>query len=100
MRRIISTGFTALLSSLVQIDNGAAMMNGLLHLNDHEEIQGVSVVGYLGLHIESRLAYKKHIDYLADKFWGRIHLAISVTGRRSHLSLENKVILYIKFCAQ
>ncbi|GFY09819.1 uncharacterized protein TNCV_3697811 [Trichonephila clavipes] len=49
---------------------------------------------YLGLHIDSRLTFKKHIDYLAQKFWGRIHLAISLVGRRSHLSLENKVILY------
>ncbi|GFV05544.1 hypothetical protein TNCV_227551 [Trichonephila clavipes] len=29
----------------------------------------------------------------AEKFWGRIHLAISLVGR-SPLSLENKVILY------
>ncbi|GFS97536.1 uncharacterized protein TNCV_4263051 [Trichonephila clavipes] len=29
-----------------------------------------------------------------EKFWGRIHLAISLIGRRSPLSLENKVILY------
>ncbi|GFV43650.1 RNA-directed DNA polymerase from mobile element jockey [Trichonephila clavipes] len=47
-----------------------------------------------GLHIDSRLTFKKHIDYLAEKFWGRIHLAISLVGRRSLLSLENKVILY------
>ncbi|GFW79405.1 transposable element Tc3 transposase [Trichonephila clavipes] len=31
---------------------------------------------------------------IAEIFWGRIHLAISLTGRRSPLSLENKVILY------
>ncbi|GFV95892.1 gamma-glutamylaminecyclotransferase [Trichonephila clavipes] len=37
------------------------------------------------------LTFKKHIDYLAEKFWGRIHLAISLVGRRSPLSLENKV---------
>ncbi|GFU00537.1 hypothetical protein TNCV_2653141 [Trichonephila clavipes] len=30
----------------------------------------------------------------SDKFWGRIHLAISLVGRRSPLSLDNKVILY------
>ncbi|GFX46161.1 RNA-directed DNA polymerase from mobile element jockey [Trichonephila clavipes] len=58
-----------------------------------DNIQWVSVVKYLGLHIDSRLTFKKHIDYLAEKFWGRIHLAISLIGRRS-LSLENKVILY------
>ncbi|GFW35121.1 RNA-directed DNA polymerase from mobile element jockey [Trichonephila clavipes] len=50
-----------------------------------DNIQWVSVVRYLGLHINSHLTYKKHIDYLSEKFWGRIHLAIS---------LENKVILY------
>ncbi|GFX28825.1 RNA-directed DNA polymerase from mobile element jockey [Trichonephila clavipes] len=64
----------------------------LTHLDDN--IQLVSVLKYLGLHIDSRLTFKKHIDYLAEKFWGRIHLAISLFGRRSPLSLENKVILY------
>ncbi|GFV26954.1 RNA-directed DNA polymerase from mobile element jockey [Trichonephila clavipes] len=57
-------------------------------------IQWVPVVRYLGLHLDSRLTYKKHIDYLSDKFWGRIALAISLIGRSSPLSLENKVILY------
>ncbi|GFV37961.1 RNA-directed DNA polymerase from mobile element jockey [Trichonephila clavipes] len=57
-------------------------------------IQWVSVVRYLGLHIDSRLTYKKHIDYLSEKFCGRINLAISLVGRNSPLSLENKVILY------
>ncbi|GFU68240.1 RNA-directed DNA polymerase from mobile element jockey [Trichonephila clavipes] len=59
-----------------------------------DNIQWVSVVKYLGLHIDSRLTFKKHIDYLSEKFWGRISLAISLIGRRSPLSLENKVILY------
>ncbi|GFY08637.1 RNA-directed DNA polymerase from mobile element jockey [Trichonephila clavipes] len=57
-------------------------------------IQWVPVVRYLGLHINSRLTFKKHIDYLSDKFWGIIALAISLIGRSSPLSLENKVILY------
>ncbi|GFX50123.1 RNA-directed DNA polymerase from mobile element jockey [Trichonephila clavipes] len=57
-------------------------------------IHWVPVVRYLGLHIDSRLTYKKHIDYLSDKFWSRIALAISLIGRSSPLSLENKVILY------
>ncbi|GFW20106.1 RNA-directed DNA polymerase from mobile element jockey [Trichonephila clavipes] len=59
-----------------------------------DNIQWVPVVKYLGLHIDSRLTFKKHIDYLSEKFWGRISLAISLVGRRSPLSLENKVILY------
>ncbi|GFY22620.1 RNA-directed DNA polymerase from mobile element jockey [Trichonephila clavipes] len=59
-----------------------------------DNIQWFSVVKYLGLHIDSRLTFKKHIDYLAEKFWGRILLAISLIGRRSPLSLENNVILY------
>ncbi|GFV37965.1 integrase catalytic domain-containing protein [Trichonephila clavipes] len=57
-------------------------------------IQWTPVVRYLGLHIDSRLTFKKHTDYLSDKFWGRIALAISLIGRSSSLSLENKVILY------
>ncbi|GFX90806.1 RNA-directed DNA polymerase from mobile element jockey [Trichonephila clavipes] len=59
-----------------------------------DNIQWVSVARYLGLHMDSRLTYKKHIDYLSEKFWGRIHLAISLVVRNSPLSLENKVILY------
>ncbi|GFY05460.1 RNA-directed DNA polymerase from mobile element jockey [Trichonephila clavipes] len=59
-----------------------------------DNIHWVPVVRYLGLHIDSRLTYKKHINYLSDKFWGRIALAISLIGRSSPLSLENKVILY------
>ncbi|GFU91770.1 RNA-directed DNA polymerase from mobile element jockey [Trichonephila clavipes] len=43
-----------------------------------DNIQWVPVVRYLGLHIDSRLTYKNHIDYLSDKFWGRIALAISL----------------------
>ncbi|GFX32158.1 RNA-directed DNA polymerase from mobile element jockey [Trichonephila clavipes] len=59
-----------------------------------DDIQWVPVVRYLGLYIDSRLTYKNHIDYLSDKFWGRIALAISLIGRSSPLSLENKVVLY------
>ncbi|GFX71000.1 RNA-directed DNA polymerase from mobile element jockey [Trichonephila clavipes] len=59
-----------------------------------DNIQWVPVVKYLGLHIDSRLTFKKHFDYQSEKFWGRISLAISLVGRRSPLSLENKVILY------
>ncbi|GFX47475.1 RNA-directed DNA polymerase from mobile element jockey [Trichonephila clavipes] len=59
-----------------------------------DNIQWVPVIRYLGLYIDSRLTYKNHIGYLSDKFWGRIALAISLIGRSSPLSLENKVILY------
>ncbi|GFX59987.1 putative RNA-directed DNA polymerase from transposon BS [Trichonephila clavipes] len=62
-----------------------------------DNIQWVSVVKYLGLHIDSRLNFKKHIDYLAEKFWGRIHLAIFLIGRsRSHMKkiqvIQNKIL--------
>ncbi|GFU21191.1 RNA-directed DNA polymerase from mobile element jockey [Trichonephila clavipes] len=59
-----------------------------------DNILWVPVVRYLGLYLDSRLTYKNHIDYLSNKFWGRIALAISLIGRSSPLSLENKVILY------
>ncbi|GFV49503.1 RNA-directed DNA polymerase from mobile element jockey [Trichonephila clavipes] len=48
---------------------------------------------FLGLHMDSRLTYKKHIDYFSEKFWGKINLAISLIGRKSPVSIENKVIL-------
>ncbi|GFY15054.1 RNA-directed DNA polymerase from mobile element jockey [Trichonephila clavipes] len=53
-----------------------------------DNIHWVPVDRYVGLHIDSRLTYKKHIDYLSDKFWGRIALVISLIGRNSPLSLE------------
>ncbi|GFV41019.1 probable RNA-directed DNA polymerase from transposon X-element [Trichonephila clavipes] len=57
-------------------------------------IQWVPVVKYLGLHIDSRLTFKKHIDYLSEKFWVEFLWPSPLVGRRSPLSLENKVILY------
>ncbi|GFV81905.1 probable RNA-directed DNA polymerase from transposon X-element [Trichonephila clavipes] len=81
------------LHQLIRVTNGVIDPPLQLTLFD-DNIQWVSVVKYLGLHIDSRLTFKKHIDYLAEKFWGRISLAIFLIGRRSPLSLENKVILY------
>ncbi|GFW58799.1 RNA-directed DNA polymerase from mobile element jockey [Trichonephila clavipes] len=76
-------------------ENGGEVIDPPFQLTLFDDnIQWVSVVKYLGLHIDSRLTFKKHIDSLAEKLWGRIHLAISFVGRRSPLSLENKVILY------
>ncbi|GFV88614.1 RNA-directed DNA polymerase from mobile element jockey [Trichonephila clavipes] len=54
-----------------------------------DNIQWVSVVRYLGLHMDSRLTYKKHIDCLSENSGGEF-----ILRRNSPLSLENKVILY------
>ncbi|GFW52357.1 RNA-directed DNA polymerase from mobile element jockey [Trichonephila clavipes] len=58
-----------------------------------DNIQWVSVVRYLGLHMDSRLTYKKHIDCLSENS-GENSFSYLLVGRNSPLSLENKVILY------
>ncbi|GFW53384.1 RNA-directed DNA polymerase from mobile element jockey [Trichonephila clavipes] len=59
-----------------------------------EDIEWVNVVRYLGLFLDSSLTYRQHTKYICDKFWTKIHLSISLIGRRSPLSLKNKVLLY------
>ncbi|GFS80339.1 probable RNA-directed DNA polymerase from transposon X-element [Trichonephila clavipes] len=91
----VSTFLFADDSAVLSQGNGGGVIDTPFQLTlFDDDIQWVSVVKYLGLHIDSRLTFKKHIDQLAEKFWGRIHLAISLIGRRSLLSLEYKVILY------
>ncbi|GFW70579.1 probable RNA-directed DNA polymerase from transposon BS [Trichonephila clavipes] len=63
-----------------------------------DNILWVPVVRYLGLYLDSRLTYKNHIDYLSNKFWGRIALAISLIGRSSPLKI--KLYCTSKFCVQ
>ncbi|GFU16062.1 RNA-directed DNA polymerase from mobile element jockey [Trichonephila clavipes] len=59
-----------------------------------EDIEWVNVVRYLGLFLDSSLTYRQHTKYICDKFWTKIHLSSSLIGRRSPLSLKNKVLLY------
>ncbi|GFV40387.1 RNA-directed DNA polymerase from mobile element jockey [Trichonephila clavipes] len=65
-----------------------------------DNILWVPVVRYLGLYLDSRLTYKNHIDYLSDKFWGRIALAISLIGRSLLSPLKIKLYCTSKFCVQ
>ncbi|GFT18757.1 RNA-directed DNA polymerase from mobile element jockey [Trichonephila clavipes] len=89
-------GFNELPPSSFKLKSGS--FGVLRHLTSHKASylnRGKHTVGFGGEisgPTHSRLTFKKH--YLADKFWGRIHLAISLVGRRSPLSLDNKVILY------
>ncbi|GFW76883.1 RNA-directed DNA polymerase from mobile element jockey [Trichonephila clavipes] len=71
--------------------HGRSKIPNTLYLFD-EEIEWVNVVRYLGLFLDSPLTYRQHTKYICDKFWTKIHLSISLIGRRSPLS--HKVLLY------
>ncbi|GFX54646.1 uncharacterized protein TNCV_793321 [Trichonephila clavipes] len=64
-----------------------------------DNIHWVPVVRYLGLHIDSRLTFKKHIDYLSDKFWGRIATGISAKAGSSFVppAVASKFLLADSF---
>ncbi|GBN30816.1 putative RNA-directed DNA polymerase from transposon X-element [Araneus ventricosus] len=66
---------------------------GNLELFD-EPIEWVTEVKYLGLIIDNKLTFRQHISYLKEKFWAKIYLCFPLIGRRSSLSLENKLILF------
>ncbi|GFU04611.1 putative RNA-directed DNA polymerase from transposon X-element [Trichonephila clavipes] len=49
---------------------------------------------YLGIIFDSHLTWKQHILYVRDKFWKIMFKLYPLIGRNSHLSIENKVLLY------
>ncbi|GFU56677.1 probable RNA-directed DNA polymerase from transposon X-element [Trichonephila clavipes] len=49
---------------------------------------------YLGIIFDTRLTWKKHIQYTRDKFRKIMFKLYPLIGRNSHLSRENKVLLY------
>ncbi|GFW03420.1 RNA-directed DNA polymerase from mobile element jockey [Trichonephila clavipes] len=73
--------------------HGHSKIPKTLYLFD-EQLEWVNVVPYLGLFLDSSFTYRQHTKYICDKFWNKIHLSISLVGRRSPLSLRNKVLLY------
>ncbi|GBN11977.1 hypothetical protein AVEN_214640-1 [Araneus ventricosus] len=59
-----------------------------------EELSSDKEVKYLGLILDSRLTFRSHIKYNTDKFWAKVHVIIPLTGKKSPLSLNNKVLLF------
>ncbi|GBN65883.1 RNA-directed DNA polymerase from mobile element jockey [Araneus ventricosus] len=64
-----------------------------LHLFD-EQLTWEPQVKYLGLILDNKLAFRQHTKYNSDKFWNKVHLIIPLIGRRTCLSLSNKVLLF------
>ena len=59
-----------------------------------EKIPWVSETRYLGLILDERLTWKPHIEHVRNKALGGMAALRPITGRRSKLSLKNKVLLY------
>ncbi|GBO45706.1 putative RNA-directed DNA polymerase from transposon X-element, partial [Araneus ventricosus] len=59
-----------------------------------EELSWDKEVKYLGLILDSKLTFHSHIKYNTDKFWAKVHVIIPLIGRKSPLSLNNKVLLF------
>ncbi|GFT28704.1 probable RNA-directed DNA polymerase from transposon X-element [Trichonephila clavipes] len=49
---------------------------------------------YLGIIFDTHLTWKEHIHYTRDKFRKIMFKLYPLIGRNSHLSIENKVLLY------
>ncbi|GFU21102.1 RNA-directed DNA polymerase from mobile element jockey [Trichonephila clavipes] len=49
---------------------------------------------YLGIIFDTHLTWKQHILYVRDKFRKIMFKLYPLIGRNSHLSIENKVLLY------
>ncbi|GBN95689.1 RNA-directed DNA polymerase from mobile element jockey [Araneus ventricosus] len=58
-----------------------------------EELSWDKEVKYLGLILDSKLTFHSQIKYNTDKFWAKVHVIIPLIGRKSPLSLNNKVLL-------
>jgi hypothetical protein len=59
-----------------------------------ETIPWVSETRYLGLVLDDKLTWKPHIEHVRAKAIGGMAALRPITGRRSKLSLKNKVLLY------
>ncbi|GBM41653.1 RNA-directed DNA polymerase from mobile element jockey [Araneus ventricosus] len=59
-----------------------------------EDLTWDKEVKYLGLILDDKLTFRSHLKYNTEKFWAKVHLLIPLIGRRSPLTLENKLLLF------
>lgn len=67
--------------------------------DDHLTIEGKriewkSVIKYLGVHIDTKLTFKQHIENTISKVEKIMKILYSIINRRSKLNLNTKVLLY------
>ncbi|GBM50387.1 putative RNA-directed DNA polymerase from transposon BS [Araneus ventricosus] len=60
----------------------------------NEDLTWDKEVKYLGLILDVKLTFRSHLKYNTEKFWAKVHLLIPLIGRRSSLTLENKLLLF------
>ncbi|GBN07488.1 hypothetical protein AVEN_161195-1 [Araneus ventricosus] len=68
--------------------------NILQSLTFFEELSWDKEAKYLGFILDSKLTFRSRIKYKTDKFWAKDHVSIPFIGRKSPLSLNNKVLLF------
>ncbi|GFX42371.1 probable RNA-directed DNA polymerase from transposon BS [Trichonephila clavipes] len=54
-------------------------------------------VKYLGLILNDNLTYKPHFDETTKKFWRKFYSLIDILGRKSKLSLKNRLFVYKQY---
>ncbi|GBO40428.1 RNA-directed DNA polymerase from mobile element jockey, partial [Araneus ventricosus] len=59
-----------------------------------EDLTWDKEVKYLGLILDDKLTFRSHLKYNTEKFRAKVHLLIPLIGRRSPLTLENKLLLF------
>ncbi|GBM35214.1 RNA-directed DNA polymerase from mobile element jockey [Araneus ventricosus] len=59
-----------------------------------KELSWENQVKYLGLIFHSKLTFRQHSKYNNDKFWSKVHRILPLVALHSHLSFNNKVLLF------
>jgi len=59
-----------------------------------EHIPQEEAAKYLGLHLDHRLTWQKHIFTKRKQLGLKLHCMYWIIGRKSELSLENKLLIY------
>ncbi|GFW30733.1 probable RNA-directed DNA polymerase from transposon BS [Trichonephila clavipes] len=54
-------------------------------------------VKYLGLILNDNLTYTPHFEETTNKFWRKFYLLIDILGRKSKLSLKNRLFVYKQY---
>ncbi|GFV93343.1 RNA-directed DNA polymerase from mobile element jockey [Trichonephila clavipes] len=62
-----------------------------------DTIEWTFQVKYLGLILNDNLTYKPHFEETTKKFWKKFYSLIDILGRKSKLSLKNRLFVYKQY---